>query len=106
MCVCVGGYTEKRFERFKRFKTGVLRTEPLSGIGWVNRRTMDYTNQMNMLPDAIKEQDLNGYGFILENDRKAKHLRFDSYRWKCDGCGRFFKQTQQRLCRSCGRQKD
>lgn len=55
------------------------------------------------LPDRIKEQDLDTFGFKIVSENLAKHNRYNSYRHKCSKCGIWVKQAyrEKKLCKKC-----
>jgi late competence protein required for DNA uptake (superfamily II DNA/RNA helicase) len=44
------------------------------------------------LPDNLTTEQLVKHGFKVVSENQAKHVRYNSDRHKCDGCGRWAKQ--------------
>lgn len=53
------------------------------------------------LPDKLTDKILKELDFRVISSGKAKHIKYNSFRWKCNSCGLWFKQLMNERCSGC-----
>jgi len=57
------------------------------------------------LPYRLSDRERSSEGFVLESADTAKHVQYQSWRYKCDHCGYWVPEVDRSrgtpLCRGC-----